>query len=114
MCCSGHGKNGALCVLRQSIRPEMITEVCLYPKKFLVYEKNGKCPFGLNPYSHYYGMDRILCRTHEFVVSSEQNVVLEQSCGFISFTITIHHWSIYLFSNDLEKKSENYYGRSVS
>lgn len=27
MCCSGHGKNGALCVLRQSIRPEMITEV---------------------------------------------------------------------------------------
>lgn len=28
VCCSGHGKNGALCVLRQSIRPEMITEVC--------------------------------------------------------------------------------------
>ncbi|XP_024011843.1 cleavage and polyadenylation specificity factor subunit 1 isoform X2 [Eutrema salsugineum] len=27
VCCSGHGKNGALCVLRQSIRPEMITEV---------------------------------------------------------------------------------------
>lgn len=29
VCCSGHGKNGALCILRQSIRPEMITEVCL-------------------------------------------------------------------------------------
>ncbi|XP_043813334.1 cleavage and polyadenylation specificity factor subunit 1 isoform X3 [Manihot esculenta] len=29
VCCSGHGKNGALCVLRQSIRPEMITEVDL-------------------------------------------------------------------------------------
>ncbi|XWS48359.1 hypothetical protein CRYUN_Cryun13aG0069400 [Craigia yunnanensis] len=27
VCCSGHGKNGSLCVLRQSIRPEMITEV---------------------------------------------------------------------------------------
>uniref|UniRef100_A0A2N9IMS6 Protein kinase domain-containing protein n=1 Tax=Fagus sylvatica TaxID=28930 RepID=A0A2N9IMS6_FAGSY len=30
VCCSGHGKNGALCVLRQSIRPEMITEFNLY------------------------------------------------------------------------------------
>jgi len=28
VCCSGHGKNGSLCVLRQSIRPEVITEVC--------------------------------------------------------------------------------------
>lgn len=28
VCCSGHGKNGALCVLQRSIRPEMITEVC--------------------------------------------------------------------------------------
>ncbi|KAK6243814.1 hypothetical protein QUC31_010223 [Theobroma cacao] len=27
VCCSGHGKTGALCVLGQSIRPEMITEV---------------------------------------------------------------------------------------
>ncbi|URD80127.1 cleavage and polyadenylation specificity factor subunit [Musa troglodytarum] len=27
VCCSGHGKNGALCVLQQSIRPELITEV---------------------------------------------------------------------------------------
>ncbi|KAK6926348.1 Cleavage/polyadenylation specificity factor, A subunit, N-terminal [Dillenia turbinata] len=27
VCCSGHGKNGSLCVLQQSIRPEMITEV---------------------------------------------------------------------------------------
>ncbi|KAL6319944.1 hypothetical protein AAG906_037020 [Vitis piasezkii] len=27
MCCSGHGKNGALCILQQSIRPEMITEL---------------------------------------------------------------------------------------
>ncbi|GAU48135.1 hypothetical protein TSUD_293750 [Trifolium subterraneum] len=27
VCCSGHGKNGSLCVLRQSIRPEVITEV---------------------------------------------------------------------------------------
>lgn len=27
VCCSGHGKNGALCVLQQSIRPEVITQV---------------------------------------------------------------------------------------
>ncbi|WJX52741.1 hypothetical protein P8452_38819 [Trifolium repens] len=27
VCCSGHGKNGPLCVLRQSICPEEITEV---------------------------------------------------------------------------------------
>ncbi|THG14963.1 hypothetical protein TEA_018972 [Camellia sinensis var. sinensis] len=27
VCCSGHGKNGALCVLQQSIRPEMMTQV---------------------------------------------------------------------------------------
>ncbi|KAM7491713.1 hypothetical protein LguiA_034634 [Lonicera macranthoides] len=26
VCCSGHGKNGALCVLQQSIRPEVITQ----------------------------------------------------------------------------------------
>ena len=24
MCCSGHGKNGALCILQQSIRPEIL------------------------------------------------------------------------------------------
>lgn len=36
VCCSGHGKNGALCVLRQSIRPEMITEVCPF-SEFLLY-----------------------------------------------------------------------------
>ena len=30
MCCSGHGKNGALCVLQQSIRPEIITQVCTH------------------------------------------------------------------------------------
>ena len=30
MCCSGHGKNGAVCVLQQSIRPEIITQVCTH------------------------------------------------------------------------------------
>ena len=27
MCCSGHGKNGTLSALQQSIRPDLITEV---------------------------------------------------------------------------------------
>ncbi|CAN1842644.1 Cleavage and polyadenylation specificity factor subunit 1 [Linum perenne] len=42
--CSGHGKNGALCVLRQSIRPEMITEVELPGCKgiWTVYHKNSR------------------------------------------------------------------------
>ncbi|CAK7324265.1 unnamed protein product [Dovyalis caffra] len=42
VCCSGHGKNGALCVLQQSIRPEMITEVELPGCKgiWTVYHKN--------------------------------------------------------------------------
>ncbi|XP_038685535.1 cleavage and polyadenylation specificity factor subunit 1 isoform X2 [Tripterygium wilfordii] len=44
VCCSGHGKNGALCVLRQSIRPEMITEVELPACKgiWTVYHKNAR------------------------------------------------------------------------
>ncbi|TYI63977.1 hypothetical protein E1A91_D09G054000v1 [Gossypium mustelinum] len=44
VCCSGHGKNGALCVLRQSIRPEMITEVELTGCKgiWTVYHKSTR------------------------------------------------------------------------
>ncbi|KAK1575122.1 hypothetical protein Q3G72_002835 [Acer saccharum] len=44
VCCSGHGKNGALCVLRQSIRPEMITEVELPGCKgiWTVYHKSTR------------------------------------------------------------------------
>ncbi|KAG2711136.1 hypothetical protein I3843_04G057500 [Carya illinoinensis] len=44
VCCSGHGKNGALCVLRQSIRPEMITEVELpgCTGIWTVYHKNAR------------------------------------------------------------------------
>ncbi|XP_031383009.1 cleavage and polyadenylation specificity factor subunit 1 isoform X2 [Punica granatum] len=44
VCCSGHGKNGALCILRQSIRPEMITEVELPGCKgiWTVYHKNSR------------------------------------------------------------------------
>uniref|UniRef100_A0A2P2M8B8 Uncharacterized protein MANES_06G138300 n=1 Tax=Rhizophora mucronata TaxID=61149 RepID=A0A2P2M8B8_RHIMU len=44
VCCSGHGKNGALCVLRQSIRPEMISEVELPGCKgiWTVYHKNAR------------------------------------------------------------------------
>ncbi|XP_050221974.1 cleavage and polyadenylation specificity factor subunit 1 isoform X2 [Mercurialis annua] len=47
VCCSGHGKNGSLCVLRQSIRPEMITEVDLPGCRgiWTVYHKNAR---GLN------------------------------------------------------------------
>ncbi|KAE9617217.1 putative cleavage/polyadenylation specificity factor, A subunit [Lupinus albus] len=44
VCCSGHGKNGSLCVLRQSIRPEVITEVELPGCKgiWTVYHKNTR------------------------------------------------------------------------
>lgn len=41
--CSGHGKNGSLCVLQQSIRPELITEVELAGCKgmWTVYHKGS-------------------------------------------------------------------------
>jgi len=39
-------------------------------------------------------------------VSSEQKALLRHSRGFISFTITIHHWGIYLFSIDIDRKVE--------
>ncbi|XP_057528252.1 cleavage and polyadenylation specificity factor subunit 1 [Amaranthus tricolor] len=44
VCCSGHGKNGALCVLQRSIRPEMITEVELPGVKgiWTVYHKSSR------------------------------------------------------------------------
>uniref|UniRef100_A0A5B6ZUE1 Cleavage and polyadenylation specificity factor 160 kDa subunit n=2 Tax=Davidia involucrata TaxID=16924 RepID=A0A5B6ZUE1_DAVIN len=44
VCCSGHGKNGALCVLQQSIRPEMITQAPLPGCKgiWTVYHKNTR------------------------------------------------------------------------
>uniref|UniRef100_A0A7N0U7D7 Cleavage and polyadenylation specificity factor subunit 1 n=1 Tax=Kalanchoe fedtschenkoi TaxID=63787 RepID=A0A7N0U7D7_KALFE len=44
VCCSGHGKNGSLCVLQQSIRPELITEVELPGCKgiWTVYHKSGR------------------------------------------------------------------------
>lgn len=44
VCCSGHGKNGSLCVLRQSVRPEIITEVELPGCKgiWTVYHKNTR------------------------------------------------------------------------
>uniref|UniRef100_A0A1D1XMC9 Cleavage and polyadenylation specificity factor 160 kDa subunit n=1 Tax=Anthurium amnicola TaxID=1678845 RepID=A0A1D1XMC9_9ARAE len=42
--CSGHGKNGALCVLQQSVRPELITEVELPGCKgiWTVYHKSSR------------------------------------------------------------------------
>ncbi|KAE9464951.1 hypothetical protein C3L33_03130, partial [Rhododendron williamsianum] len=44
VCCSGHGKNGTLCVLQQSIRPETITQEQLPGCKGLwtVYHKNTR------------------------------------------------------------------------
>lgn len=44
VCCSGHGKNGSLCVLRQSICPEVITEVELPGCKgiWTVYHKSTR------------------------------------------------------------------------
>ncbi|CAM8962394.1 unnamed protein product [Rhodiola kirilowii] len=47
VCCSGHGKNGSLCVLQQSIRPELITEVELPVCKgiWTVYHKSGRSQY---------------------------------------------------------------------
>ncbi|KAK1394328.1 Cleavage and polyadenylation specificity factor subunit 1 [Heracleum sosnowskyi] len=44
VCCSGHGKNGALCVLQQSIRPEVITQEPIPGCKGLwtVYHKTSR------------------------------------------------------------------------
>ncbi|KAJ0968727.1 hypothetical protein J5N97_021604 [Dioscorea zingiberensis] len=44
VCCSGHGKNGAICVLQQSIRPESITQVELPGCKgiWTVYHKSSR------------------------------------------------------------------------
>ncbi|XP_021725141.1 cleavage and polyadenylation specificity factor subunit 1-like isoform X1 [Chenopodium quinoa] len=44
VCCSGHGKNGALCVIQRSIRPETITEVELPGVKgiWTVYHKSSR------------------------------------------------------------------------
>ncbi|KAL4574864.1 hypothetical protein LXL04_021704 [Taraxacum kok-saghyz] len=44
VCCSGHGKNGSVCVLQQSIRPEIITQEAIPGCKGLwtVYHKNSR------------------------------------------------------------------------
>ncbi|KAL6004780.1 hypothetical protein ACLOJK_005336 [Asimina triloba] len=44
VCCSGHGKNGALCILQQSVRPDLITEVELAGCKgiWTVYHKSAR------------------------------------------------------------------------
>ncbi|XP_009593078.1 cleavage and polyadenylation specificity factor subunit 1 isoform X1 [Nicotiana tabacum] len=44
VCCSGHGKNGSLSVLQQSIRPEMITQEALPGCKgiWTVYHKSAR------------------------------------------------------------------------
>ncbi|XP_022891037.1 cleavage and polyadenylation specificity factor subunit 1 isoform X1 [Olea europaea var. sylvestris] len=44
VCCSGHGKNGALSVLQQSVRPETITQESLPGCKgiWTVYHKNSR------------------------------------------------------------------------
>ncbi|XP_076921796.1 cleavage and polyadenylation specificity factor subunit 1-like isoform X1 [Bidens hawaiensis] len=44
VCCSGHGKNGSLCVLQRSIRPEIITQESIPGCKGLwtVYHKSSR------------------------------------------------------------------------
>lgn len=55
VCCSGHGKNGSLSILRQSIRPDMITEVELSGCKgiWTVYHKSARTATADDEYHAY-------------------------------------------------------------
>ncbi|GLU20961.1 hypothetical protein SLE2022_371330 [Rubroshorea leprosula] len=55
VCCSGHGKNGSLCILRQSIRPDVITEVELPGCKgiWTVYHKSTRTAAADDEYHAY-------------------------------------------------------------
>ncbi|XP_074281902.1 cleavage and polyadenylation specificity factor subunit 1 isoform X1 [Silene latifolia] len=76
VCCSGHGKHGALCVLQRSVRPDVITEVKLPGVKgiWTVYHKSSR--------NHSSGASRIAAEEDEYhaylIISlEERTMVLE-------------------------------------
>ncbi|KAJ3679867.1 hypothetical protein LUZ60_016145 [Juncus effusus] len=87
VCCSGHGKNGALTVLQQSIRPELITEVELAGCKgiWTVYHKNSRDASKSIPDDEEY---------HSYLIISLENrtMVLETADDLGEVTETVDYY----------------------
>ncbi|KAL4188054.1 hypothetical protein AMTRI_Chr09g42200 [Amborella trichopoda] len=79
--CSGHGKNGALCLLQQSIRPELVTEVELTGVKgiWTVYHKN--------PRSHSTDSSKVAAEGDEFhaylIISLESRTMVLETADLL-------------------------------
>ncbi|XP_027110442.2 cleavage and polyadenylation specificity factor subunit 1-like [Coffea arabica] len=79
VCCSGHGKNGALCVLQKSIRPEMITHESIPGCKgvWTVYHKNAR--------SHVVDSSKVTADDDEYhaylIISLETRTMVLQSAN---------------------------------
>ncbi|XP_052191714.1 cleavage and polyadenylation specificity factor subunit 1 isoform X2 [Diospyros lotus] len=91
VCCSGHGKNGALCVLQQSVRPEMITQEQLPGCKgiWTVYHKNTR--------SHNVDSSRTDLEDDEYhaylIISLEtRTMVLEAASNLEEVTETVDYY----------------------
>ncbi|KAI8032762.1 Cleavage and polyadenylation specificity factor subunit 1 [Camellia lanceoleosa] len=91
VCCSGHGKNGALCVLQQSIRPEMMTQEQLPGCKgiWTVYHKNTR--------SHNVDSSKTALEDdeyHAYLIISLENrtMVLEAASNLEEVTETVDYY----------------------
>ncbi|XP_057475744.1 LOW QUALITY PROTEIN: cleavage and polyadenylation specificity factor subunit 1-like [Actinidia eriantha] len=91
VCCSGHGKNGALCVLQQSIRPEIITQEQLPGCKgiWTVYHKNTR--------SHNVDSSKMSSEDDEYhaylIISLEtRTMVLEAASNLEEVTETVDYY----------------------
>ncbi|PSR93371.1 Cleavage and polyadenylation specificity factor subunit like [Actinidia chinensis var. chinensis] len=91
VCCSGHGKNGAVCVLQQSIRPEIITQEQLPGCKgiWTVYHKNTR--------SHNVDSSKMSSEDDEYhaylIISLEtRTMVLEAASNLEEVTETVDYY----------------------
>ncbi|XP_010555627.1 PREDICTED: cleavage and polyadenylation specificity factor subunit 1 [Tarenaya hassleriana] len=91
VCCSGHGKNGSLCVLRQSIRPEMITEVELPGCKgiWTVYHKSSR---GHNVDSSKVAADEDEYHAYLIISLENRTMVLETADLLTEVTETVDYY----------------------